>query len=64
MKIEKARVKGGITLKYTPGDTEPPPQLRKCVTCGERYEPRVGRLCGCWDKEYEAFKASQPKSKP
>lgn len=63
MKFEIAQVKG-YKLKYVEGDTEPPPRIRKCQSCGERYEHHIGRLCGCFEKEYAAWKASQTKVEP
>ena len=55
-KVETAIVKGGTRMKYIPGDTTPPPRIRRCRSCGESYEAHIGRLCGCFEAEYQAFK--------
>jgi hypothetical protein len=60
-KVETATVKGGIRLKYIPGDTTPPSAIRRCHSCGETYEAVKGRTCGCFQRDYAAFKAKEGK---
>lgn len=55
-KVETATVKGGMRLRYIPGDTAPPPRIRRCRSCGESYEAHIGRLCPCFEAEYQDFK--------
>lgn len=60
-KVETATVKGGMRLRYIPGDTTPPPRIRRCRSCGESYEAHIGRLCRCFEAEYQAFKQREGK---
>jgi hypothetical protein len=64
IEVETAIV-GGKKMKYIPGDTTPPPRIRRCRRCNESYASDTGKTCGCWEIEYrEHLEREKSKEKP
>jgi len=64
-KVETAVVKNRTRIKYIPGDTTPPPRIRRCRRCNQSYASDTGKTCGCWEIEYrEHLEREKSKEKP